>query len=298
MKKYKRVYIEITNVCNLSCEFCPKTKRILSFMNLDTFEHILKEVQPYTDYLYFHILGEPLLHPQLKEFLSLSHDYGYKVNITTNGTLINKQFNTLLTSPSLRQVNFSLHSFDANEHSIPFFKYMEDILNFIEAAGLNTKIICALRLWNLLLSDHAFSTTIDINDLERNMHVLSSIENKFNLNYSLKDKLKETNKLKLADKVYLNMATRFKWPDLSENETDTSGFCHGLRDQIGILVDGTVVPCCLDGEGVINLGNILNTPFSAIINGDRAQSMYNGFTNRKIVEDLCQKCDYRRRFNK
>jgi radical SAM protein with 4Fe4S-binding SPASM domain len=298
MKRFKRIYIEITNICNLSCEFCPKTKRQLSFMNLASFEHILKEVQPYSDYIYYHILGEPLLHPDLRQFLALSSTYNYKVNLTTNGTLISNQSDTLLASTALRQINFSLHSFDANIHKLSFKDYMDNILNFIDTARLNTNIIFALRLWNLLLSEHAFTPTVNTIDLERNDQVLSSIEKQFNLNYSLKEKLKENNKLKLADKVYINMASRFQWPDQSEGESDTNGFCHGLRDQIGILVDGTVVPCCLDGEGTINLGNILTTPFSEIINGDRATNIYNGFTNRKIAENLCKKCDYRRRFNK
>lgn len=297
MKKYKRIYIEITNLCNLNCEFCPKTKRPLSFMNLNDFEHILKEIQPYTDYIYYHILGEPLLHPNLRDFLELSSKYNFKVNITTNGTLINKQTNTLLNSSSLRQINFSLHSFDANEQNITFENYMDNILNFVDIARSSTNIISSLRLWNVLLSEHAFITNINTEDLERNIHILSTIENRFNLNYVLKEKLKEVSRLKLAEKVYLNMATRFEWPDLSRDENDTVGFCHGLRDQIGILVDGTVVPCCLDGEGAINLGNIMSTPFDKIINGERATSIYNNFTNRKIVEDLCKKCDYRRRFN-
>lgn len=298
MKTYKRIYIEITNICNLNCDFCPKTKRKPSYMSIDKFEHILKEIQPHTDYIYFHILGEPLLHPNLKELFELSHKYNFKVNLTTNGTLVKKQFNTLLTSLSLRQINFSLHSFDANKQSIFFEDYMDNILDFVDAARTNTGIICSLRLWNLLLSEHAFSQKVNLTDLSRNKHVISTIENRFKLNYSLKERLMENNRLKLTDKVYLNMATRFEWPDVSLEEKDLVGYCHGLKDQIGILVDGTVVPCCLDSEGTINLGNILSTPFNEIINCKRSQDIRNGFSNRKIVEELCKSCDYRKRFNK
>jgi radical SAM protein with 4Fe4S-binding SPASM domain len=267
-------------------------------MSLEAFEHILKEIQPYTDYIYFHILGEPLIHPSLKYFLDLGHKYGFKVNITTNGTLIREKFNTLLTAASLRQVNFSLHSFEANEHNTTFEDYMDNILDFIEAAMTNTEIISSLRLWNLLLSEHVFSPEVNSIDLVRNEHVISSIEKRFKLDYSLKEKLKENSRLKVADKVYLNMATRFEWPDAAAEEKDSVGYCHGLKDQIGILVDGTVVPCCLDGEGTINLGNILKAPFHEIINSNRALNIRNSFANRKVVEELCRSCDYRRRFNK
>ena len=120
MKKYKRVYIEITNVCNLSCSFCPLTKRAKSFLDEEKFVHILNEVSPYTDYIYLHLMGEPLLNPGLEVFLEEAYKKGVKVNITTNGTLLKKNKEILLNSKSLRQVNISLHSFEANDSKITF----------------------------------------------------------------------------------------------------------------------------------------------------------------------------------
>ncbi len=288
MKRFKKVYIEITNVCNLRCEFCPVTKREAEFMDLGTFERILSQVKDYTDHIYLHVKGEPLLHPMLDKFLDLAEDFKLKANLTTNGTLIKKVKEKLLNKKALRQVNFSLHSFDANDLNFSIEEYLKNILDFtLEAAG-NTNIISSYRLWNL---------EQDVKSIEKNRHILSIIEDTFNLDYKIEEKLLDNRGIKIAKNVYLNAAERFEWPDKMLEESDDCGFCYGLRDQIAILVDGTVVPCCLDGEGIINLGNINTESFSEIINNKRATALYEGFSNRKVVEELCKKCDYRRRFN-
>ena len=107
MKRFKKVYIEITNVCNLSCNFCPKTKRESGFLSVDKFKKVINEVKEYTDHVYFHLMGEPLLNKDLAEFLDICAENNLKVNITTNGTLLNKQKDVLLNAKSLRQVNIS-----------------------------------------------------------------------------------------------------------------------------------------------------------------------------------------------
>src|SRR5690554_4856645 len=117
MKKFKKFYIEITSVCNLACTFCPQTKRKANFIKVDDFTKILNEIQPHTEYIYFHVKGEPLLHPHIDELLDISYEKGFKVNITSNGTLINKAKHKILGKPALRQLNFSLHSFDGHEGS-------------------------------------------------------------------------------------------------------------------------------------------------------------------------------------
>lgn len=291
MKKFKKTYIEITNVCNLSCEFCPKSARKPAFMDIEFFEKILFEIKDYSKHIYFHVKGEPTLHPKLDDFLALANKYGYKVNITTNGTLINEVKAALLKSPAVRQINFSLHSFDANEKNTSMEDYLTEILSFSKEASLSSNIISSLRLWNLN-EDNNINTKRNLN-----RHILKQIESFFKLNFMIEEKLGLTKGLNLFPRVFLNQASRFNWPNLNENFDNLTGFCYGLRDQVAILVDGTVVPCCLDGEGVINLGNLKNSSFKDIMENKRSTTLYNGFSNRKVVEPLCQKCDYRRRFN-
>lgn len=289
MKRFKKVYIEITNVCNLSCNFCPKTKRKYKFMNVEEFSHIIGEIKPYTDHVYFHIMGEPLLNENIKDFLEVSYKNNLKVNLTTNGTLLKDKADILINSKALRQINISLHSFEANDSNIQLEQYVKDVINFINNARSNSDIICSIRLWNMDSEELKGA-----NSLNRN--ILKILEDGLNLDFSIAEKLQESNRMKLKEKVYLNMAEKFMWPDISINNIGDNVFCHGLRNQIGILVDGTVVPCCLDSEGNIPLGNVLNEDFSEVLNSSRAQNIYNGFSKRKAVEDLCKKCGYATRF--
>lgn len=291
MRKFKKVYIEITNVCNLSCDFCPKTSRKYKFMNREEFNYIINEIKPYTDHVYFHLMGEPLLNENIEGFFEECYKNGLMVNLTTNGTLLNKNLEKLINAKALRQVNISLHSFEANESNIELYEYINRVTDFINEARKKSDIICAIRLWNMDNEELKGANKL-------NLEILNLLEKNLNLDFSLAEKLQETHKIKLKDKVYLNMAEKFNWPDISINSIGEEVFCHGLRNQIGILVDGTVVPCCLDSEGTIKLGNVFKEPFISILEGERASNIYNGFSRRVAVEDLCKRCGYATRFKK
>ncbi len=289
MKTFKKVYIEITSVCNLACSFCPPTERAKGLIKVEQFNKILDEIRPHTKYIYLHVKGEPLLHPRINQLLDAAHDKGFKVNITTNGTLIKKNREKLLGKPALRQINFSLHSFDGHEGSENREKYLGDILDFVrEAKEYNT--IISYRLWNLQ-QDH-------VSDLaaRRNRETLEILENEYHLDFRIEEKVQPGKGVKIANNVYLNQDHEFRWPSLLAPEDEGKGFCHALRSQAAILVDGTVVPCCLDGEGVINLGNVHEQSFSEIVEGERANNLVDGFSRREAVEELCKKCGYRQKF--
>ncbi|OOM79473.1 radical SAM protein [Clostridium sp. BL-8] len=287
MSKFKKIYIEITNVCNLSCNFCPKTSRELKFMDENNFEYIIKSIKPYTDYVYFHLMGEPFLNKKLEQFLNISKENELKVNITTNGTLIKDVKDVLLNSPALRQVNISLHSFEANEDNMNFNKYIENILDFVKEATEKTDVICSLRLWNL--------DTKYVASNNMNIDIFKLLENEFKLEEDLRSSLKEKNSFKLRKNLYLSMGEKFNWPSLKIEELGERAFCYGLRDHIGILVDGTVVPCCLDGEGSIALGNIFEDTLEEILNSKRAKDIYEGFSRRQAIEALCKRCGFTNR---
>ncbi|MFD2333344.1 radical SAM/SPASM domain-containing protein [Cohnella sp. GCM10020058] len=290
MKRFKKFYIEITSVCNLACSFCPPTERKAKFIRIEDFAHTLDQVKPYTDHIYLHVKGEPMLHPKLDQLMDLSHEKGFKVNLTTNGTLLHKAGPKLLGKPALRQINFSLHSEGPHMGEPHKEKYVLGILAFAKEAVRSGGVTISLRLWNLEL-DNAENAA-----RSRNRDILALLEREFGLARPIEESWERGKGLKLADRIYLNQDHEFKWPDLAEREDEGRGFCHGLRNQAGVLSDGTVIPCCLDGEGVINLGNIHERPFSEIIEGERAQRMYDGFSRREVVEELCRKCGYRQRF--
>jgi radical SAM protein with 4Fe4S-binding SPASM domain len=290
MKKFKKFYIETTSICNLACSFCPPTHRQAQFIKIEDFRKILDDIKPHTDYIYFHVKGEPLLHPKIDQLLDISQEKGFKVNITTNGTLLPKTRHKLLGKPALRQMNFSLHSFDGHEGSTDREGYLRNVLSFVREAVASSDLIVSFRLWNLTRDNETNLQRM------RNRATLEIIEQEFNLDYRIEEKVVPGSGVKLAERIYLNQDHEFEWPDLRAPEDDGKGFCHALRNQAGILVDGTVIPCCLDGEGVINLGNVYQTPFSEIVEGERANRLYEGFSRREAVEELCRKCGYRKRF--
>lgn len=291
MPRFKRVYIEITNRCNLKCDFCPSATlhRSGRMMNESDFVHILKEVKPYTDYLYFHLLGEPFLNPRLDRFLQLSHESGMKVNLTTNGVLIQKVAPILIKAPALRQINFSIHSFEANEQAGTLKDYLVKIATFIEEIQKERPVYCNLRLWNMDSEELKAKNSL-------NADILKLMEEVFKLDFSLSEKLQQSHNIKIKERVFINMAKKFEWPTLNRDVISEQMFCYGLRDHLAIQADGTVVPCCLDSEGNIPLGNIHHTPLSDILASERAVNMYEGFSQRKAVEELCKRCGYAKRY--
>lgn len=287
--RFKKVYVEVTNVCNLQCDFCPKTKLTPKFLSVEEFSHIINEISPFTNYIYLHIMGEPLLHKNLKDFIEIAGEKNVKVNLTTNGTLLNKEKKFLLNSNALRQINISLHSFEANDQNLNLHDYVRTVIQFVKEAMINSKLICSVRLWNM-----DFGGLKGANSL--NKDILLLIEKELGINESLEENLSKNHSCKIGNNVYINMANKFEWPDINKDLMKEEVFCYGLRDQLGILVDGTVVPCCLDSEGTINLGNLFEQNLESILTSDRAKNLYDGFSNRKAVEDLCKRCGYATRF--
>lgn len=277
MKRFAKVYVEISNVCNLKCSFCPGTTRNPKQMDVEEFKIVLAKIKDYTDYIYFHLLGEPLFHPDLDKFLKIAEDMQFKVIITTNGTLLNKNKDTLLNSNSHYKTVISLHSFEANDNKLFFEKYLDDCFTYAKDAE-NKKIV-VLRLWNNGGKDSL------------NPEILTRLEN-----YFPKPWVSERNGTRIGNKIYIQYGDKFDWPTLESNDTKENIFCYGLRDQIGILADGTVVPCCLDNNGEINLGNIFKSDLEEIINSQKAQNIYNGFSNRNACEELCKRCSFVRKF--
>ena len=291
MRKLKKIYLEITNVCNLACEFCPPTKRKAKFMEYETFAEILRQIKPHTDYVYLHVKGEPLLHPELGRFLDLCKAKGFHVNITTNGTLIEQVGEMLLTKSAVRQINFSMHSVESTSSKQNREEYVKQITAFAKEAMQKTAMQVSLRLWNLQENEEG--------KLEYgvNRELLELIAKEFS--WAGVEHL-EANGLKgiaLAERIYLNQDVQFAWPDITLEEEDKTGFCYGLRHQAAILVDGTVLPCCLDSDGIIALGNIHKNTFSEIMESERAVRLLEGFSKRQAVEELCRKCGYRKRFD-
>lgn len=277
MKRFHKIYLEISNICNLQCNFCPGTTRSKKILSIEDFSSLLPKLQPYTDFLYFHLMGEPLCHPKLKEFLDLAGKAGFKVILTTNGTLLKKQQDVLLNADALHKINISLHAFEANDLAVPFSDYLQQCFSF--GKYIEGKKLVVFRLWNQGGAD------------KKNSEILSAMEDFFPRPWKA-----ERKGIRIASRVYLEYGDKFDWPDLSAEDCGETMFCYGLRDQLGILCDGTVVPCCLDHDGDIPLGNLFRENLEDILKSQRAKAIYEGFSNKRAVEELCRKCGYARRF--
>ena len=255
----------------MHCSFCPETNRSKATMSVNNFENVARQIAQYTDYVYLHVKGEPLLHPQLKEILDICKRYNLKVNISTNGTLLSEKY---LLLKEIRQLNISLHSFEDNNDE-KLNSYLSNILNCVDYL-VKEGVIVRYKLWNA-------------QNGKDNNKIIEVLENWYNLKITTTSYNKD---IKLKDKVFLSIKAPFKWPDL-QDETKDESTCYGLRQQIAILVDGTVVPCCVDNNGNINLGNIFENSLEEILNTDIVKQIQTGFENNKCVHDLCKKCEYR-----
>ena len=275
----KKIYIEITNICNLICEFCPETKRTKQYMEVEVFEKIIRKIYKYTKLVCLHVKGEPLLHSLLEQILEILEKYNLKVNITTNGTLIKNNIEILKKSKALRQINFSIHSILENKSINK--QYLQDIFECSEELD-NT--IISYRLWNL--------KNIRENDI--NSSIIEEIEKYYNIP-NLKQQLIENEFLEIKKKMFINQDIEFTWPNINQNIIIEKGRCLALKDQIAILVDGTVVPCCLDNNGDIPLGNIFQETLKQILEKTKTVTIKKNFENGVITCELCKRCGFLKR---
>jgi len=284
---FKRVYIEISNTCNLKCSFCPTVKREKKIISLPDFEKILKQVSPLTEEICLHLMGEPLIHPRFNEIIKLCEAYNTKVQVTTNGLNINELQDVILSSPSVRQINFSIQCFKDNFPDKDKTDYLLNILNFsVMANGSRPDLYINLRLWNVG------------KNMEDNEEVLLFVENFFKIKIKRSIDVGSIKSKRIWNKLSLHFDSRFEWPSLDAPYIGANGTCHGLKGHIGILVDGTVVPCCLDKDGQIPLGNCLDQSLDSILANAKARKIREGFDKGALVEELCQHCSYIERFSK
>lgn len=272
--RFKKIYIEILNSCNLKCPFCIQNSRHPEMLSISKFEKIVNEIKPFTSYIYLHVLGEPLMHPNLKEFLDIAYANDLQVNLTTNGTLLTQQIDNLLNSKALRQINISLHSFPKQKN------YLSNVLACAKRLSKSGKYV-SLRLW----------TFDELNISIEMKETLEIIKTIFPIQF---DRYKGS--YRLDDHLYLSFDETFEWPKTSLPFVSTQGKCQGWINQCGILVDGTVIPCCLDAKGVESLGNIYEDSFSDIV--EKNQKLLDRMRQHHLDLELCQHCSYRTRFDK
>lgn len=286
--KFYRIYIELTNVCGLSCSFCPTKALPTKQMDLDFFESVIRQAKPYTNEIACHVVGDPLTQPNLHAYLDIIHRHGLKAMLTTSGYFLKKHSYETLFHPCVKQINISLNSFNKNDTSLTFEQYITPVLALCkEKIDRKEELFINLRVWNLdeMMSERHF-----------NEMLFEKLTKAFDTPLSLEEIYKTRPKsIRLAYKTLVHFDNYFEWPSL-KNKNYGHGTCQGLQSHIAILASGKIVPCCLDCDGVIELGDMHEQSLKDILNGKRAVNMIEGFKENRAVEELCQKCSYKDRF--
>lgn len=273
---YSRVYVEITNICNMHCSFCHGHSRKARRMSREEFGKVLDRLDGVTGYIYYHLMGEPLTHPELPEFLKMARERGFRSVITTNGTLLDAKGQAILDA-GVHKVSISIHSFEEGDNHAheAYLRQVADFAKNATAAGT----LVSLRLWNQGCDGGMNDRTLEI--------LCKRLPG---------DWMPNTRGFRVRDKLYLEWGERFAWPDKDAPVQGAAVTCYGMRDHFGILCDGSVVPCCLDSEGVVTLGNIFEQTVEEIMSTPRAAAMVEGFRCRRATEELCRRCGYAQRF--
>ncbi|VGO19028.1 radical SAM/SPASM domain-containing protein [Pontiella sulfatireligans] len=291
----KRAYIEISNACNLSCSFCPSPGITgqRQWMSDELFQTTLDGLQGVVEEVYLHVLGEPLLHPRLEFFLKACNDRNLKVNITTNGLLIETCTSVLLESANLRQINFSVHALHEMTSTKEASQALTAILSFsTQAMEQRPDLYINLRLWN---EDSRSEPALHHWNAETWQRISAAINGSSTLPPAFDPRKKRQ---RLNGRISLHMDSRFEWPADSEKESSrTRGTCQALKTHCAILADGRIVACCLDYQGDLELGHVLKDGIRAALDSPRARAMRKGFDQRNLVEPFCQNCTFCQRFS-
>ena len=266
-ERFKKIYIEITNACNLNCSFCIKNKKKTKYLTIDEFKTIINKIKTHTKEIYMHILGEPLMHPNIIEFINYANKENLLVNITTNGYLIEKLTNV----NNIHRLNISIHSYN-EKYKVNLEEYLNNVFNTIDNLKENTFV--SIRLW--------------VKNKNTN-YILDYINNRYNTNITT---IEENTKTKITNNLIIDTFHEFTWPDLNNNYYSEVGKCYGLINHIGILSDGTIIPCCLDTEGIINLGNIYKEELENVLEKEIVKNMIYNFKQGRKCQELCKHCNF------
>lgn len=282
---FKKIYLEISNICNVQCSFCPIVEKDKEILSASEFEKIIIKIKDECEELCLHLMGEPTAHPQFEKILEIAEYYNVKINLTTNGLLVKRKWKELLKYDCIRQINFSIQSYQDNFPDKPIDQYLSPIFEFTKSfLEKRPNSYINYRLWNL------GDENLD------NEEVIQKTQDFFNVEINRNVDVGFRKSKKVWNNLYLHFDSRFTWPGLEQESLGHQGKCYGLSNHIGIHADGTVVPCCLDKDAVINLGNIKNDELKKILGSSLATQIRDGFSNGVLKHKLCQSCEFIRRF--
>lgn len=317
----QRVHVELTNICDFNCVFCPKSemKRKYGYMDTSLAKYIISELRENNicEKITFHVMGEPTLHPEFFNILSYAINTGINVGLTTNGGGLSGEIGKKLLNYTLHQIDISLQT--PNEKSfvlrraasLAFEKYLDGILDFFYSYNSRHK--------NTIFKFRFLNTRFRKRDIEKKtgpMHVISSTEELRSTFeywagriYEMLDigrverdaAIKKINKLvsykwnvvEIYPNIFFETYILEDWGHAFSNEKiydAWAGYCFGMRDHFSILHNGDVTLCCVDFDGHTKIGNLKESSLKEILSSDELGKIIKGFKRFKVVHPYCKRC--------
>ncbi|MGD1904930.1 MAG: radical SAM/SPASM domain-containing protein [Leptolyngbyaceae cyanobacterium] len=317
----ERLHIEVTNVCNFKCEFCPDAimERRRGHMDVALLERLLTEVADHqlANIVTFHLMGEPLIYPHVFEGIAMAVERGLKLHLTTNGSTFHLRPDHIeaLVASQIPKVTISLQTPDPQTFTLrgapPRLEpeaYFDGITQYVRANLQAAESPTRIHIKFLDTTPHPFLVP------HKPMHI---VEGKAAMREELmrwaerllsglddapdaqaveraiaRHKPGRWQLIPLHPKLVLETFPLDSWGNVESSQVTPAhfGYCNGVSGQAGVLYDGTVVPCCKDYEGQIPLGNAQDIPLRDILAGPSACGLKKGFDRLKVNHPVCQRC--------
>jgi len=317
----RRVHIELTNVCDFNCLFCPKAemKRPYGFMETNLAKRLISEIgeKGIAEKVTFHVMGEPTLHPAFFEILDHACKEGVKVGLTTNGGRLGGETGQRLLDYDLHQIDISLQTPDEKSFvlrkagALSFERYLKGIFDFFGSYHKgHANTIFKFRFLNTRFPKKSMeerigpirviSSTAELRDTFRywatRIYAMLAVDNeKKELALQRIDSLvaHKWNVVEVCPNVFFETYVLSDWGhafgDYAIRDA-WGGCCFGMRDHFAVLHNGDVILCCVDYDGNTKVGNVSDSSLSEILSSERVGEIVRGFRKMRLVHPYCKKC--------
>ena len=316
-----RLHMELTNICNFSCEFCPdsKMKREKGIMSLEFARAILDEVArtKAAKTVHFHVMGEPTLHPHLVEIAAYAGSLRIETCLTTNGSRLDSKLLGELARAGVGKIIISLQTPDERTFALrgskglTFDEYAEGILGiarqFLSGRGNPTLTISFLSspLRRLIIPIYPEVSIADTSaDLRKHLNVWAEkivkgatieggkagrddIARQIRKISSFRENvIRLTQRLDFHTRIMGDWSVHFD----RDNVNAYFGYCPGIQENLGILWNGDYTFCCTDFDGRTSTMNFKDVPLTEFLATEEVQRVARGFNRFRVLHPYCKQC--------
>lgn len=304
----RRIYLELTSLCNFKCSFCPypSLKKFRPDIDINLAKKILRDIKniPYR-IVYFHNIGEPLLYNNIGEIFSYCDRIGIKYGLTTNGFLLEKNFD-IINNSGMLQLNISYQSTREELHAerktgLSLIQYREMIISNIKklkASGfkgeIRIKILTTGR--DSFFANRKFSNIESIEELIREIDEFNYLLQGVRMGKSQKSKLLDIDinkhaRIQLIPGIFVETFPFLSWGNYNQKVFSAFfGRCNAIVEQLLITSDGNVLPCCYDVKSDLIIGNARDDSLKNILHSSNACNFMADCSSIFNKHYRCQKC--------